>query len=157
MTMFWFRIGALLHDVGKIVVPSEILNKAGPLTDDERKVMESHALAGESLLRDIDFAWDVLPMIRSHHERWDGTGYPDRLQGEMIPTAARILCVADVFDALTSDRPYRTAFSRDDALFMMRAQSGRAFDPALLNTFERIIRTTNLFREQREQTVRKAM
>jgi putative nucleotidyltransferase with HDIG domain len=140
MTMFWFRIGALLHDVGKIVVPFEILTKAGPLTEEEREIMQRHPVAGESLLRDIDFAWDVLPMIRGHHERWDGRGYPDGLAGESIAMSARILCIADVYDALTSDRPYRVAFSRDDALFMMRGQSAMMFDPSLLARFNVIIR-----------------
>lgn len=139
-TMFWFRVGALLHDVGKIVVPPEILNKAGPLTPEERRIMESHPEAGVELLRDVEFPWDVIPMIRGHHERWDGHGYPDRLAGEAIPMTARILCVADVYDALTTDRPYRKAFETSDALKLMEADSGRAFDPAILERFGRIMR-----------------
>ena len=139
-TMFWFRVGALLHDVGKIVVPPAILNKAGPLTPEERRIMESHPVAGVELLRDVDFPWDVLPMIRGHHERWDGHGYPDRLAGEAIPLSARILCVADVYDALTTDRPYRKAFAMVDALKLMEADSGRAFDPTILGRFLRIMR-----------------
>jgi putative nucleotidyltransferase with HDIG domain len=146
ITMFWFRIGAVLHDVGKIVVPSEILNKAGPLTPEEREIMERHPAAGHDLLRDIEFPWDVMPIIRSHHERWDGRGYPDRLAAEDIPVSARITCVADVFDALTSDRPYRRAFSRDEALAVMARDSGKMFDPDLFERFERVIRTTvNLY------------
>jgi putative nucleotidyltransferase with HDIG domain len=141
MTMFWFRIGAVLHDVGKVVVPSEILNKAGPLTLEERQIMERHAAAGSDLLRNIEFPWDILPMVRGHHERWDGTGYPDRLAGEAIALSARITCVADVFDALTTDRPYRAGFSREKALAMMAADSGRVFDPDLFARFERVIRT----------------
>jgi putative nucleotidyltransferase with HDIG domain len=139
MTMFWFRMGAVLHDVGKVVVPSEVLNKAGPLTADERMVMERHPAAGAELLRDIDFPWDVLPMVRGHHERWDGTGYPDKLAGDAIPLAARITCVADVFDALTTDRPYRPAFTREQAMTMMRADSGRGLDPDLFDRFERLM------------------
>jgi putative nucleotidyltransferase with HDIG domain len=139
-TMFWFRVGALLHDVGKIVVPPEILNKAGPLTPEERRIMESHPEAGVELLRDVEFPWDVSPMIRGHHERWDGHGYPERLAGDAIPLTARILCVADVYDALTTDRPYRKAFEVADALKLMEADSGRAFDPAILERFVRIIR-----------------
>ncbi|MGH7636527.1 MAG: HD-GYP domain-containing protein, partial [Gemmatimonadaceae bacterium] len=139
-TMFWFRVGALLHDVGKIVVPPEILNKAGPLTPEERKIMESHPMAGVELMRDVEFPWDVLPMIRGHHERWDGHGYPDRLAGEAIPLSARMLCVADVYDALTTDRPYRKAFDMADALKLMEADSGRAFDPTILGRFLRIMR-----------------
>lgn len=138
-TMFWFRVGALLHDVGKIVVPPEILNKPGALTPDERGLMERHPVAGVELLRDVDFPWDVLPMIRGHHERWDGHGYPDGLAGEEIPLAARILCVADVYDALTSDRPYRRAFPMADALKLMQADAGRQFDPEILSRFLRIV------------------
>jgi len=146
ITMFWFRIGALLHDVGKIVVPSEILNKPGRFTEAERIIMERHAPAGSDLLSDIDFPWDILPMVRGHHERWDGRGYPDRLAGENIDISARIVCVADVFDALTTDRPYRAAFTRDQAFTMMEADSGKLFDPELLARFERVMRTTILYR-----------
>ena len=134
-TLFWFRVGALLHDVGKIVVPSDILNKSGPLTPDERAIMERHPTAGVELLRDVDFPWDVLPMIRGHHERWDGHGYPDGLSGDSIPLSARILCVADVYDALTTDRPYRRAFEPEHALRLMSADSGRQFDPDILGRF----------------------
>jgi len=140
ITMFWFRIGALLHDVGKIVVPSEILNKPGKLTPEERAVMELHAPAGSDLLRDIDFPWDILPLVRGHHERWDGTGYPDKLAGENIAISARIACVADVFDALTTDRPYRKGFTVDEALSMMAKDVGKMFDPDLFPRFERVIR-----------------
>jgi putative nucleotidyltransferase with HDIG domain len=147
ITMFWFRIGALLHDVGKIVVPSEILNKPGPLTPDERLTMEQHAAAGSDLLREVDFPWDVLPLVRGHHERWDGKGYPDRLAGEDIAVSARIVCVADVFDALTTDRPYRRGFSFDEALKIMAKDSGKMFDPDLFARFERIVRCTDAFVE----------
>ncbi|HEY4129082.1 MAG TPA: HD domain-containing phosphohydrolase [Gemmatimonadaceae bacterium] len=145
ITMFWFRIGALLHDVGKIVVPIEILNKPGRLTPDEREIMERHAPAGAELLADIDFPWDVLPMVRGHHERWDGTGYPDKLAGENIALSARITCLADVFDALTTDRPYRPGFTRDEALKMMAGDSGKLFDPELFVRFERVIRSSTLY------------
>jgi putative nucleotidyltransferase with HDIG domain len=145
ITMFWFRIGALLHDVGKVAVPSEILNKPGPLNADERAVMETHTVAGYDMLRDIDFPWDVLPLVRGHHERWDGTGYPDRLAGENIAESARIVCVADVFDALTTDRPYRRAFTWDEALTMMAKDAGRMFDPQLFPRFERIMRSSTVY------------
>ena len=141
ITMFWFRIGAVLHDVGKTAVPLEILNKPGPLTADERVVMQRHATIGSELLRDVEFPWDVIPIVRSHHERWDGAGYPDGLAGENIPLGARITCIADVYDALTTDRPYRIGFSRSEACAMMREDSGRVFDPGLLPRFERLIRT----------------
>lgn len=139
-TMFWFRVGALLHDVGKIVVPEGVLNKPGVLTPAERRLIEAHAAAGAQLLSDIEFPWDVLPMVRSHHERWDGQGYPDRLAGETIPLPARILCVADVFDALTTDRPYRPAFPRERALAIMTGDAGRAFDPDVLSCFVELAR-----------------
>ena len=94
-TLFWFRIGALLHDVGKIVVPIEILNKPGRFTPEEREIMERHAAAGAELLADIDFPWDILPMVRGHHERWDGRGYPDKLAGENIAPSARMSPLRD--------------------------------------------------------------
>ena len=145
ITLFWFRIGALLHDVGKIVVPSEILNKPGPLSSEERAIMEKHAPAGSDLLADIDFPWDILPLVRGHHERWDGRGYPDKLAGENIALSARIVCVADVFDALTTDRPYRRAFTVDEALTMMAKDQGTMFDPDLFPRFERVIRAVKGF------------
>jgi len=138
-TLFWFRVGALLHDVGKIVVPVDILNKNGPLTPDERAIMERHPTAGVELLRDVEFPWDVLPMIRGHHERWDGHGYPDGLAGDAIPLSARMLCVADVFDALTTDRPYRRAYTPGEAVKLMQADIGRSFDPEILTRFFRLV------------------
>ena len=138
-TLFWLRIGAMLHDVGKIHVPSDILNKAAPLTPAERAIIERHAAAGAELLQDVEFPWDVLPMIRHHHERWDGAGYPDGMSGESIPLSARMLCVADVYDALTTHRPYRPAFSAADALAAMRADRGRVFDPDILDRFAAIV------------------
>ncbi len=138
ITMFWFEVGALLHDVGKIVVPTGILTKPGPLTNEERRIMERHALAGAELLSDVEFPWDVLPIIRNHHERWDGHGYPDQLAGEAIPLAARILCIADVYDALTTDRPYRKAFTREKALEIMGSDVG-GFDPVLFAEFRSLL------------------
>lgn len=131
----WFRMGALLHDVGKIVVPLEILNKKGRLTDQEFRVMAAHPVAGVELMEGVEFPWDVRPMIRHHHERWDGTGYPDGLTREEIPVAARILTVADVYDALTTDRSYRPGFTHDKALDIMTSEAGRTLDPALFALF----------------------
>lgn len=133
--LLWFHMGALLHDVGKITVPGEILNKNGPLTPSELAVMREHPARGEELIAGIGFPWDIRPMIRHHHECWNGRGYPDRLAGLQIPLAARILCIADVFDALTSTRSYRAAYSPSDAAALMRAESGTTFDPALLTVF----------------------
>ena len=133
--LLWFRMGALLHDVGKITVPAHILNKPGALSSAEAAVMREHPARGEELVGGIGFPWDIRPMIRHHHERWDGRGYPDRLAASQIPRAARILCIADVFDALTSSRSYRAAYALDKASALMRAESGRAFDPLLLDIF----------------------
>ena len=132
----WFRMGALLHDVGKIVVPSSILNKPGLLTAEEWAIMRRHPQAGVHLLREIDFPWDIRPMVRHHHEHWDGGGYPDGLAGDDIPRSARILCLADVFDALTSSRSYRPGLTPAHALSVMREDCGIIFDPALFEVFE---------------------
>ena len=132
----WFRMGALLHDVGKIVVPSSILNKPGRLTAEEWAIMKRHPQAGVHLLREIEFPWDIRPMVRHHHEHWDGGGYPDGLAGDDIPLSARILCLADVFDALTSSRSYRGGLTPGHALSVMHQDCGRIFDPALFELFE---------------------
>jgi HD-GYP domain-containing protein (c-di-GMP phosphodiesterase class II) len=129
-------MGALLHDVGKIVVPSSILNKPGRLTKEEWRIMKRHPQAGVDLLREIEFPWDIRPMVRHHHEFWNGGGYPDGLAGEEIPRSARILCLADVFDALTTSRSYRGGMSVERALSIMRADVGKLFDPALFSVFE---------------------
>lgn len=133
-SLFWFRLGALLHDIGKIIVPTDVLNKVGELTDEEWKIMKRHPVAGLELVSDIDFPGDVRAIIRNHHERWDGKGYPDGLAGEDIPFAARILCVADVYDALTSTRSYRPGMTPPHAAKAMRASEGQ-FDPDLLEKF----------------------
>jgi putative nucleotidyltransferase with HDIG domain len=140
-SLFWFRIGALLHDVGKLMVPAEVLNKPGKLTDDEWAMVRGHPTAGVELLADIEFPWDVRPIVESHHERWDGKGYPHGLAGEEIPLTARVLCIADVYDALTSRRSYKKAFTHDEAMAIMRADIGKQFDPALFPVFEEIVRT----------------
>ncbi len=139
-SLFWFRIGALLHDVGKLIVPAEVLNKPDTLTEEEWSLVRQHPAAGERLLADVQFPWDVAPMVRSHHERWDGRGYPDGLSGEAIPFAARILCIADVYDALTTERSYKRAFSQIEALEIMRREIGRQFDPGLFGHFEELVR-----------------
>ena len=110
------RIGAYLHDVGKVRIPHEILNKPGKLTREERELMERHTLYGIELLEGVEFPWDIKPLIRWHHEKCDGTGYPDRLRGDAIPIAAQIIGIADVYDALTSTRSYRAAMSIEDAI-----------------------------------------
>ena len=140
MSIFWFRIGALLHDVGKLMVPAEVLNKAGQLNNAEWELMKQHTTAGVELLADVEFPWDVRPIVESHHERWDGRGYPHGLSGKDIPLTARVLCIADVYDALTSKRSYKQAFSHDEAMEIMRGDVGTQFDPDLFGTFEDIVR-----------------
>ncbi len=137
-TMFWYRIGALLHDVGKLDVPAEVLNKPGKLSDAEWGMMRGHAEAGVALLGDIEFPWDIRPIVLSHHERWDGKGYPHGLAGDVIPLAARVLAVADVYDALTSVRSYKRAMTHEDALRILRQDAGTAFDPQVVTWFEAV-------------------
>lgn len=133
----WFRMGAFLHDVGKMEVPEEILNKPGRLTDEERLIMERHTVIGDEMLAPVEFPWDIRPIVRSHHERWDGTGYPDRLAGEAIPFTARILRIADIFDALTTARSYRKPLSPEQAYAIMEDDYG-SFDPDLFEIFRRL-------------------
>jgi len=139
-SVFWYRVGALLHDIGKLMVPAEILNKPGRLSESEWALVRRHPVAGAEMLADVDFPWDVRPIIECHHECWDGSGYPHGLVGERIPLAARIVCVADVYDVLTSDRSFKRALPHDEALDVMRRDVGRQFDPAVFRAFEEVIR-----------------
>lgn len=132
----WFRMGALLHDVGKVSVPLEILTKNGSLDDSEWGIMARHPEFGVELLDGIEFPWDVRPMIRHHHERFDGTGYPDGLSAASIPFEARVLTIADIYDALTTTRSYRAAFSHDKAMSILRSEMGTTVDPELFRLFE---------------------
>jgi diguanylate cyclase (GGDEF)-like protein len=129
------RYGAVFHDIGKIAVPEGILNKQGPLDDDERAIMERHTLVGEQILAPVDFLSGVRPIVRHEHERWDGSGYPDGLHGEQIPLGARIVLVCDAYHAMTSDRPYRAAMSDADARAELRAGAGTQFDPRVVDSF----------------------
>ncbi len=129
---------ALLHDMGKLAVPEYILNKPGRLTDAEFEKMKLHASVGADILSAIDFPYPVVPIVRHHHEAWDGSGYPDGLRGTDIPIGARILSVVDCFDALTSDRPYRKRLSDEDALQIVNERKGLLYDPWVVETFERI-------------------
>src|SRR5207249_3310799 len=131
------RLASALHDVGKIGVPDAVLLKPGPLTEEEREVMRRHTVIGHRMLSD-----SASPLLQlgasialTHHERWDGTGYPNHLAGEDIPTEGRVTAIADVYDALTSDRVYRLALDPDDAIAHMRSGRGRHFDPDLLDLF----------------------
>lgn len=123
------RLGSILHDVGKIGVSDSILLKPGPLTDEEWVVMRSHPEIGEKMLQGIDFLTPALPIVRHHHERWDGNGYPDRLTKQEIPIGARIVAVCDSYDAMTTDRPYRKAMSIEEACDELKRCSETQFDP----------------------------
>lgn len=126
---------ALLHDMGKLAVPEYILNKPGPLTPAEFERMKQHAAVGADILSSIDFPYPVVPIVRHHHENWDGGGYPAGLKGTDIPIGARVLSVVDCFDALTSDRPYRPRLSDKDALQVLRDRRGTMYDPLIVDAF----------------------
>ena len=133
---------ALLHDVGKLAIPEHILNKPGRLTAAEFERMKMHAKIGAEILSEIEFPYPVVPIVRHHHENWDGSGYPDQIGGEAIPLGARILAVVDCYDALTSDRPYRRALSPRDAFALIEERSGTMYDPAVVAAFRDIWRLT---------------
>ncbi len=126
---------ALLHDMGKIAVPEHILNKPSRLTEGEFSKMKLHASVGAEILSSIRFPYPVVPIVRHHHENWDGTGYPDGLRGTAIPLGARILAVVDCFDALTSDRPYRPRLSDTEALRILIERRGIMYDPLVIDRF----------------------
>jgi putative two-component system response regulator len=152
--------GGYLHDIGKIAVPDEILFKQGRLTDDEWVIMRGHTLAGEAICRPMKSLSQVLPIIRNHHEKWDGTGYPDALAGEEIPLLARVLQLADIYDALTSARSYKEAFQPARAIEILEREAGEGWrDPELVSVFCEIVRQpgfltrgTELFAAQTEET-----
>lgn len=135
------RRAGILHDIGKVVVPDAVLLKKGPLSDDEWQIMREHAAAGERICAPLRTFADVLPIIRHHHERRDGSGYPDRLTGDDIPMGARVLQVVDVFDALTMPRPYKAAMAPEMALQTMEDEVRRGWwDPTVFAAFTRMIR-----------------
>ncbi|MEK6629351.1 MAG: HD domain-containing phosphohydrolase, partial [Acidobacteriota bacterium] len=127
---------ALLHDMGKLAVPEHILNKPGKLTPDEYDRIKLHAPAGADMLSAVDFPYPVVPIVRHHHENWDGTGYPDCLKGDAIPIGARILSVVDCYDALRSHRPYRRALSPPEAMAIVKERKGTMYDPVVVEAFE---------------------
>ncbi|MCD6363676.1 MAG: GAF domain-containing protein [Synergistetes bacterium] len=137
------RYAAVLHDIGKIGVPGRILNKPGKLTDEEYDMVKKHPILGEEILRPISLFKEVAKWVRWHHERWDGKGYPDGLKGEEIPIGVRILSLADSFDAMVSDRPYRSALSLEKAMREIRENRGKQFDPVLADIFLEILRERN--------------
>ena len=129
------KAGALLHDVGKLAVPPHILNKPGPLTPAEFEKMKIHTVVGAQILSRVDFPYPVIPIIRHHHEQWDGRGYPDKLRGEQIPITARIISVVDCFDSVREDRPFRRGMTIDEATALLRRGSGIHFDPVVVEQF----------------------
>ncbi|MEA2273871.1 MAG: hypothetical protein QOI98_2579 [Solirubrobacteraceae bacterium] len=129
------EFGFLLHDIGKLAVPDRILFKPEPLDDEERRAIERHPVLGCDILESIDFLDDAKAVVRSHHERWDGDGYPDGLKGEDIPLAARVFAVADTLDALTTDRPYRRSVPLTEARKTIEAGAGSQFDPRVVEAF----------------------
>jgi putative nucleotidyltransferase with HDIG domain len=129
------RAAALLHDTGKLAVPEYILNKPGPLTASEFERMKVHADVGADILKSIDFPYPVEPIVRHHHEQWDGSGYPAGLRGQAIPLGARILAVVDCYDALTSDRPYRPRMTRQQAEQQLKERRGKSYDPWIVDQF----------------------
>jgi len=138
------REGAVLHDVGKIGVRESVLLKPGPFNEDELNQVKAHPILGEKICRPLQQDRLILQVIRHHHERYDGSGYPDGLRGENIPLAARIMAVVDAYDALTSDRPYRARLSRDEALQILKDEAGKQFDPRIARAFVSMLETGRL-------------
>jgi putative two-component system response regulator len=133
--------GGLIHDIGKIGIPDAILLKPGPLDPDEEVTMHLHPIIGETIVAPLRSGAGLLPIIRNHHERWDGNGYPDRLAGTGIPQLARIVAVCDAFDALVNDRPYRMRKTQEEAVATLRAGAGKQWDPAVVAAFAADVRT----------------
>ena len=129
------RAGALLHDIGKLAVPDHILNKPGSLTPAEFEKTKIHTTVGAEILSRVNFPYPVVPIVKHHHERWDGCGYPDGLKGEQIPITARIMSVVDSFDSVREDRPFRPSMSREDAINLLRKGAGTHFDPKIVELF----------------------
>ncbi len=139
-------VGAVLHDIGKISVPTEILGRTRSLTEEEWALIKRHPLDGAQIISPVQFPWDVKTMILQHHERVDGTGYPAGLRGEQIVLSARIFAVVDAFEAMTSDRPYRLAMPEEAALDEITGNAGTQFDPDIAQTFLELRRSEAIAR-----------
>jgi putative nucleotidyltransferase with HDIG domain len=133
------RRGALLHDIGKICIPDAVLYKSGKLTDQEYERIKSHTILGARILRPLEFLERALTVVESHHECWDGTGYPQGLRGDEIPLLARISAIAGSYDALKSARSYKPGMSQSEALQFIRERASKAYDPQLVNVFLRMM------------------
>jgi putative nucleotidyltransferase with HDIG domain len=140
----YLRIGAFIHDLGNMAVPAEVLVNSDELTVQERELMQVHTVMGDSMAKQLDFPDEVRPIVRSHHEQWAGTGYPDKLAGEKIPFGARIVSIADVFDALTSPRSFRPAYGREEAKGLMDREADKMFDPKLYAVFSDMLKRGQL-------------
>ncbi len=143
------RAASVLHDIGKLAVPEHIITKPGKLTPDEFEKMKIHPVVGAEILEQVEFPYPVVPIVRAHHEKWDGTGYPEGLKGEEIPIGARILAAVDCLDALASDRQYRKALPLDEAMAKVHAEAGTSFDPRVVGILQR--RYVELERRANEQ------
>jgi diguanylate cyclase (GGDEF)-like protein/putative nucleotidyltransferase with HDIG domain len=133
------RTAALLHDIGKLAVPEHILSKPGPLTQEEFQTIRIHPQVGAEIIAEVPFPYAVAPLILCHHERWDGKGYPQGLKGEAIPIGARVLTIVDYYDAVTTERPYHKALSRENAIALLESEAGRALDPRLVRIFVELL------------------
>lgn len=138
---------AFLQGIGNLKIPSAILNKPGPLTDEEVEIAKTHVEVGADMVQRVEFLKDIAPIIRAHHEAWDGSGYPQGLKGKDIPLGARILAVCSAYDAMTHDRPYRPALDEETAVREIRALSGSKFDPEVVDAFLKVIKNRHHMRE----------
>jgi hypothetical protein len=137
-------MAAYLHDIGKIGISGAILRKPGPLDEEETAVMRHHPLIGANILRPVAFPWSIAPVVRHHHERYDGSGYPAGLRGEEIPVLARVLSVADAYEAMVADRPYRTSMSRAGAFVELRRCAGTHFDPRVVEALIEVLENSDM-------------
>jgi putative nucleotidyltransferase with HDIG domain len=144
MDLIHMRRGAILHDIGKVAIPDQILFKPGPLADEEWEIMRKHPNIAVELLSPVSYLEPALEIPHWHHEKWNGTGYPDGLPQENIPFSARLFALVDVYDALTSNRPYRSAWPKQDAIEYIESQAGIHFDPRITPEFLDLVNTNSL-------------
>src|SRR5437773_10466663 len=131
------RAASVLHDIGKLAVPEHIISKPGKLTPEEFEKLKVHPIVGAEILEQVDFPYPVVPIVRAHHEKWEGSGYPSGLKGTDIPIGARILSAVDFLDAMASDRQYRRALPMHEVLQRLAAESGKSFDPKVVEVLEK--------------------